>query len=365
MARQKKKAPPRHKQVEDALLKEIEKGAYNAHDEFLSQYAVCEKYNISLHTARKSLASLVNKGLIYKIPGKGTFIAPRSRHDRILIVYYLGDKEIDSKDFYIMDFLVGALHASNKTSFAFEPLIIEARNFLSILPDIRFVYPSIAGVVFFRIARFIEEAREHLDALQIPYAFYGSNTHARELIDVPVFWHNEERIVYTALNYLYEKGHREIAIVFGDEYPVYYQRYRTYIAWLDGKGLPVNEAIVFNTFTLGAEAHEAAAKVLREKIIRRKDEFTAVFCVDDYFAISVLRALHETEFRVPDDIAIIGVNNSPYCEKLVPSLTSIEMPIIDDAKLFFEAFSNATHVYPVAPVVFGETPVRVVERETT
>lgn len=52
-----------------------------------------------------------------------------------------------------------------------------------------------------------------------------------------------------------------------------------------------------------------------------------LFVVTDTVAIGVLKALRELNIRVPEDIGIIGCNDTPTSEFLMPSLTTIKIPM--------------------------------------
>ncbi|WP_026536317.1 LacI family DNA-binding transcriptional regulator [Arthrobacter sp. H14] len=54
---------------------------------------------------------------------------------------------------------------------------------------------------------------------------------------------------------------------------------------------------------------------------------TAIFVSSDMQAIGVLRALHEADLRVPEDVAVVSFDGSPDSEYSWPALTSIRQPI--------------------------------------
>lgn len=54
-------------------------------------------------------------------------------------------------------------------------------------------------------------------------------------------------------------------------------------------------------------------------------EFDAVFCVYDWQAVMAMRALATLGRRVPDDVAVVGFDDEPISQALVPSLTSVRM----------------------------------------
>jgi len=54
---------------------------------------------------------------------------------------------------------------------------------------------------------------------------------------------------------------------------------------------------------------------------------TAWIFPDDEMAVGALRALADWQIRVPEDVAIIGWDNSPLCDYVMPRLTSIAQPV--------------------------------------
>ena len=57
--------------------------------------------------------------------------------------------------------------------------------------------------------------------------------------------------------------------------------------------------------------------------IARTSEVTAVFSANDQMAIGLLRALHEAGVRVPDDVSVVGFDDSPESGYLIPPLTTV------------------------------------------
>lgn len=51
--------------------------------------------------------------------------------------------------------------------------------------------------------------------------------------------------------------------------------------------------------------------------------YSAIFAVSDYYAIELMQFLAGEGVAVPEDISIVGFDNTPWCEKIYPSLTSV------------------------------------------
>ena len=52
-------------------------------------------------------------------------------------------------------------------------------------------------------------------------------------------------------------------------------------------------------------------------------EYTAVFAVSDFYAVELIHYLWGRGIHVPDDISVIGFDNSPICGFSIPALTTI------------------------------------------
>lgn len=53
-------------------------------------------------------------------------------------------------------------------------------------------------------------------------------------------------------------------------------------------------------------------------------DFTGVFCFDDYTAFGVIKAIKEKGKRVPEDIAVLGYDNTEFAEVLDNGLSSVD-----------------------------------------
>ena len=63
-----------------------------------------------------------------------------------------------------------------------------------------------------------------------------------------------------------------------------------------------------------------------EKLLARRDDFTAAFVISDAMAVAAMKALHDHGKRVPEDcsvVAIDGINMSAY---FIPTLTTLVQP---------------------------------------
>jgi LacI family transcriptional regulator len=97
-----------------------------------------------------------------------------------------------------------------------------------------------------------------------------------------------------------------------------------------------------------------------------KGEAVGVFAAEDFLGRMVLDACVDCGLRVPEDVAVIGVDNSPFiCEMLTPTMTSMELGaerVGYQAAALLDKIIQGSEV-PHEPVFVA--PERIVERQST
>ena len=98
--------------------------------------------------------------------------------------------------------------------------------------------------------------------------------------------------------------------------------------------------------------------------LAERPEVTAVICGNDDVAIGVMRGLHDAGKRVPDDVSVVGFDDSPLAEVVVPSLTTVAQDFIDLGRRAF-AQLNLLVTTGEAHMVSAGAPRLVVRESTT
>lgn len=136
-----------------------------------------------------------------------------------------------------------------------------------------------------------------------------------------------------AVSYLIEKGHERIAIIAGkeDDRAVGGQRLKGYREALLENGMEYDEDLVSympkETTEFTYESGYLAAKELLQ--VRKKKEFSALFCISDSVAFGAYRAIAEEGLSIPSDISVAGFDGLPIGKYMTPSLTTMRQPVSD------------------------------------
>jgi DNA-binding LacI/PurR family transcriptional regulator/AraC-like DNA-binding protein/signal transduction histidine kinase len=143
----------------------------------------------------------------------------------------------------------------------------------------------------------------------------------------------------TAISHLIEvHGRRRLAFIRGTvANPVIVERYRAYTDTLARHRIPLDRTLISAPVDFHAEAGASAMRVLLDaRALRPGHDFDGVVACSDFLAADALRMLSERGVHVPDDIAVIGVNDSPEARLADPPLTSVSMPFAELGELAVE-----------------------------
>jgi len=127
--------------------------------------------------------------------------------------------------------------------------------------------------------------------------------------------------IYLATKHLIDQGHTDIAYLGADINILEgRERYGGFCLAMEQSGLTVNEGFIF----LG-EHNELFGYESARKLTRQGKLPTAICTATDLIAMGVYRALENSEFRIPDDIAVTGMDNIHFCSFIRPKLTSVSI----------------------------------------
>lgn len=121
------------------------------------------------------------------------------------------------------------------------------------------------------------------------------------------------------VDYLVQIGHKHILLLVGRDYdPESCDTVRRYKETLHKHEVPfISHNIIHGDF----ERDIARSEIL--KTIRSGPRFTAVYSLSDTMAIGVYEAVKEENLCVPDDISVIGTNDSFFACTMNPPLTTV------------------------------------------
>lgn len=192
---------------------------------------------------------------------------------------------------------------------------------------------QVDGILFLTTSEYTND--DHLDELlrvELPVVLVNrATTHAG--FD-QVHWDNVGGVV-AAAEHLIRQGHTRIAHLVGPlKRRSTAERLQGYRLALERHGLEYCEDYVRPAdYTASPDTWRQSALELLDLTPRP----TAIIASDDIVAATVMQTVHSTRLRVPEDVAIVGFDDQPFCVYLNPQLTTVRLPIMEAGKWAVEA----------------------------
>jgi len=149
--------------------------------------------------------------------------------------------------------------------------------------------------------------------------------------------------------YLLALGHRDIGFILGHPRQIdSAQRYEGFVSALRAAGLPIHPKRIKQgqyTYRSGLQA--------AEQLLKGKDRPTAIFASNDDMAAGALATAHRLKLDVPQDLSIVGFDDTPLATTIWPRLTTIRQPVKELTRV-----ALAMAVEEIRRRRAGETPTR-------
>jgi LacI family transcriptional regulator len=128
---------------------------------------------------------------------------------------------------------------------------------------------------------------------------------------------------YDVTAYLISLGHRRIGFIKGHpDHGAAIERFNGYCAALEAFNIPFDETICGQGFFTFQSGREAA-----EQILETDDRPTAIFAANDDMAAGVMVAAQRFNLKIPDDLSVVGFDDSMVAKIVWPQLTTCRQPV--------------------------------------
>jgi len=126
---------------------------------------------------------------------------------------------------------------------------------------------------------------------------------------------------YIATEHLIKKGYKKIGFITGPLNNEWFlPRFEGYLSALRENRIEFNlEFVKELLIDIEKEVIDAF-----EKILKLKNRPEAIFCANDQRAIWILEYCYKKNIKVPEEMAICGLDNIPESEKTNPPLTTVD-----------------------------------------
>lgn len=182
-----------------------------------------------------------------------------------------------------------------------------SRNFEGI-----FIYVLSSYKSFEFIERFLKSGVKLVLGSKIDDEFISRNS--------PSVGLNYYQGMHKIVDYLEKNNHRDIVYLSGlDIKQKFDKRYQGFVDAYQEKFHETPFVITGNTNETSVES----GKVLAQRLIESKRNFTAIVTTNDLMAYGVLEVLKNHDIKVPEDVSVIGIDDLLYSRYTSPKLTTL------------------------------------------
>ena len=309
---------------------------------------------------RQSVMAAVDK-LQFKVNLQARSLA--GGKSRVLCLIHPSDLDSEPNSFYHAAIELGALRACSKTGFQLTTQAVNqhslraAESIMELIRSLRY-----DGLILTPPFSDDVDLLEKIRAMRFPVVAMSAGGPAQTI--VPSVSIDDEAAGFELTQHLLSLGHRRFGFIKGLEGHVSAEdRFHGFARALESAGLdPASTQVERGNFTFRAGIDLAA------RILKGPDQPTALICANDDMAVGALFTAHKIGLSLPQDLSIVGFDDTPVSEIIWPPLTTVHQPLkmmgARAAEILFELVGSDP-VVAAGNRLLNLVPHRLVIRESS
>ncbi len=296
-------------------------------EKIYSENELVKMFEVSRHTVRQAVGDLVHEGWLTREQGAGTFVSqrqnkterpvPTGKNIGVITTYitdYIFPSIIKGIESYLTDHGYSLTFACTDNNPEKERQCLESMLNRSI--DGLIVEPTRSSGYNPNLHYYLQMEQNNIPYLMINQYYPQLNP--------PHLILNDEKGGFIATEHLIKLGHQKVIGLFKSDDIQGLNRMQGFIrAFRENEISFFPEMII--TYTT-EEKDKILLKKLKDVLILEEKRPTGIICYNDEIAINVLNLLRELELKVPEDISIVGYDDSYLTEASETKITSVTHP---------------------------------------
>ncbi|SDN73786.1 GntR family transcriptional regulator, arabinose operon transcriptional repressor [Paenibacillus sp. yr247] len=320
----KEKQLPKYLQLKQEILTWLHTGKLKPNDQMPSENEIAEQFQMSRQTVRQTFGELEQEGWLYRMQGKGTFVStPQTQKSRDV-------QTIGILTTYISDYIFPHIVRGAESA-------VRARGYRLLLSstdnDKEKEKESLNMMMSQPLSGLIIEPTKSaegnpnlsyylsLDYQQIPYLMI--NERYPEM-NCPSLVVDDEEGGFKGAEHLIELGHRRIAGFFKTDDLQGVNRLKGFIRAHHRYQVPLLPEMVVHYTT--EEKRQKPYQSALELLAQVDERPTAFVCYNDELAVHLLEAVRTLGLQVPQDISLVGFDDSSLATATEIKLTTLSHP---------------------------------------
>lgn len=318
----------KYNMVKRAVKSKIIDGTYTPYQKISSESELMKEFGVSRHTVRLAIGDLVIEGWLYREQGSGTFCADRSKMSTNQNLST--QKSIAIVTTYLSDYIFPSIIRGAESRLSEEGYQVSIFSTNNDQKNERIILEKILSQQFDGVI--VEPTKSafsnpniiyylNLESLSIPYIMINAFYDELEPISIVL---DDEKGGFLQAEHLIKLGHKEIVGFFKTDDTQGIKRMKGFLKAHRQNNIPINPSyiITYNT----EEKDTKPIEELERLLTSNNNSITGLICYNDELAMKFLDLLRTKSIRVPDDMSIVGHDDSLLAEISEVKLTSIVHP---------------------------------------
>jgi GntR family transcriptional regulator of arabinose operon len=335
---------PKYLLVKQKILEWLTQGRYKLDEMMPSENEISELFRVSRQTVRQTFSELENEGWLIRVQGKGTFVSNpqqfKTHHPMTVgvITTYISD--------YIFPHIVRGIEGELRSR-GFRLLLASTDNNKEKEKEalLNFMNQPLSGLIIepTKSAQGNPNVNQFLELQYRNIPFLMIHEKYPEL-SCPALMMNDELGGFLATEHLIQRGHRRIAGFFKTDDLQGVHRLKGFIRAHQHYQVSLSPDMVIQYDT---ENKFQKPSIYAEKLLQSSERPTACVCYNDELAIHLFDTVRMAGLRIPDDLSMIGYDDSLLATATEIKLTTIPHPKEemgkDAASLLLQWIKNGEH----------------------
>ena len=317
-------AEPKYIKVVEWIKNQIENREFMPGDKIPSENDLGVRFHLSRQTIRHAISVLEEEGILTRLQGSGTYISDNcftniEKRTRIAVITTYVDSYIFPKTIQGIEQILSENGYTMELSFTNNTVEREKEILEDILEK-----DDIAGMIIEPTKSGLPNPNEDLYLRflekKVPIIFINSFYPGLEIPHVSM---NDKNAAAKAVETLIHAGHKRIAAILKMDDGQGHRRYSGYMSAMKKAGLPTRDE---NVIWIDTE-DVLHPELYCDKLLRRLEGCTAVFCYNDQVAFSLIELLRKKGVSIPGQMSVVSVDDSELAKLGDIKLSSIPHPL--------------------------------------
>ena len=314
----------KYRAITEWVTEEIKKGTLRYREKIPSEKELAKRFQVSRQTVRRALEDLNAAGVVESRRGSGTYVSLSARNPE------KGETRIAVMLTYVDTYIFPAIIRGIESQLSREGCILQVAVSGNAVEKERMILremirtQSVDGLIAEAVKSGLPSPNldlyRELEKRGIPVLFVNSCYRDLGLPHVSL---DDRKAGYIAARHLLECGHTKIGGIFKSDDGQGHLRYAGYT-----EALMEREVKVLGSRIIWLDSGESdRMEEERSRILRRLEGCTACVCYNDEVAYKLTEILRKAGKRVPDDVSVVGIDDSALAEFCQVPLTSVKNPV--------------------------------------